>query len=83
MINEELLQKAKDLGLSDEEIAKFIQNQKDAEKYGFMDDCTHFTVQIDNNLNPDEEEEISHNNCCNDCDDCECCCDEECHCHHN
>ena len=87
MIPEELLEKAKELGLTDEEIAQFIQNQKDAEKYGFTDDCTSFNVQIDKNLNPDEEEDLPchcDNHCC--ChhheEDCECQ-HEHCDCHNN
>lgn len=76
MINEELMKKAKELGISDEEIAEFIKNEKDAEKYGFIDDCTSFTVQIDKDLDPDEEEDpINH------CD-CDCNNDHHCHCEH-
>ena len=90
MIPEELLKKAKELGISDEEIAEFIKNQKEAEKYGFTDDCTSFNVQIDKNLDPDEEEDTPHhceNHCCchhNKEDDEECeCHHEHCNCHHN
>ncbi|MGN0929614.1 MAG: hypothetical protein ACI4N3_03150 [Alphaproteobacteria bacterium] len=91
MIPEELLKKAKELGISDEEIAQFIQNQKDAEKYGFIDDCTSFNVQIDKNLDPDEEEDQPHHheNCCchhheeDDEDECDCCSHEHCNCHNN
>lgn len=77
MINEELLKKAKELGISDEEIATFIKNEKDAEKYGFTDDCASINVKIDNSINPDEEEEPTHHcdNCCeHHCDDKEDCC---------
>lgn len=84
MINEELLKKAKELGISDEEIATFIRNQKDAEKYGFTDDCASINVQIDKSINPDEEDARHCENCCeHNCDyddeECDCCC----HHHHN
>ena len=80
MINEELLKKAKELGISDEEIATFIKNQKDAEKYGFTDDCASINVKIDKSINPDEEDNSCHNCCEHDCEDEECDCH---HCHHN
>ena len=89
MNKEEFIKKAKELGLSIDEIDQFIRNQEIAKNYGINDEYTTVNFTIDKSLA--EEEETPHNkqhechchhNNCND----ECCCncqhDHECNCEH-
>ena len=47
MTTEEIIKKAKELGLSEEEISKFIENEAVAKKYGFEDEFSSINVKID------------------------------------
>ena len=91
MTTEEIIKKAKELGLSEEEISKFIENEAIAKKYGFEDEYASVNVKIDkkkqsmieagasDEILSDEEDE-----CDCGCEDCHCeeygCNSEECHC---
>ena len=89
MTTEEIIKKAKELGLSEEEISKFIENESIAKKYGFEDEYSSVNVKIDkkkqsmieagasDEILSDEEDECDCG--CEDCHcvDCEC---DECHC---
>ncbi len=66
MNNDELIKKAKLLGLTDQEIQQFIENQEIAKKYGIDDDCYSINVEIDESI----LNENNHHHC--DCDD-DCC----------
>lgn len=80
MSNEEIIKKARELGLSEEEIQQFIKNQEIAQKYGFEGEYSSIDVKIDKNininaeLNKDEECECDCENeyCCNHEHKCEC-----------
>lgn len=57
---QDFIEKAKNLGLSDEEIQLFIENQKVAQKYSINDDCYSLNIQIDKSL--DEESQVENLN---------------------
>ena len=90
MTKEEFIKKAKELGLSIEEIDQFIRNQEIAQNYGIDDEYSTVNFTIDKSL-ADEEASTTpaeHTHECN-CD-CEChhhersCSDDNtcaCHCH--
>ena len=78
MTKEEFIKKAKELGLSIDEIDQFIKNQETAEHYGFADEYSSVNVVIDKEMNPDEDDEKKSDG------KKECCCHgEHCHCEHN
>lgn len=78
MTKEEFIKKAKELGLSIDEIDQFIKNQETAEHYGFADEYSSVNVVIDKEMNPDEEDEKKSDG------KKECCCHgEHCHCEHD
>lgn len=99
MTTEEIIKKARELGLSEEEISKFVENEAIAKKYGFDDEYASVNVKIDKKKQAmiedgateeeafaDEEDECDCG--CEDChcDDCDCeddCCDDDCCCHHH
>ena len=85
MSNEEIIKKARELGLSEEEIQQFIKNQEIAQKYGFDGEYSSIDVKIDKNininaeLNKDDECDCSEECCCHHEKECEC----DCHCDHH
>lgn len=81
----DIIEKARELGLPEEEIAKFIENQKIAKKYGFDGEYSSINVKIDKNINLnsealDDDKEFSkvfdgeagENHCCCGHENCEC-----------
>ncbi len=90
MSNEEIIKKARELGLSEEEIQQFIKNQKIAQKYGFDGEYSSIDVKIDKNININAELNKDEECDC-DCDDEYCCqhnhseeeCECDCHCNHH
>ena len=99
MTTEEIIKKARELGLSEEEISKFVENEAIAKKYGFEDEYSSVNVKIDKKKQAmieagasDEEvflEEDEDDCGCEDCHsgDCNCeechCEDDDCCCHHH
>ncbi len=88
MMNEDFIKKAKELGLSDEEIQNFINNQQIAQKYGFDGEYSSLDVKIDKNVNINADLNKDCNcedeSCCNHHDHkCDCKDDCECKCHIN
>ena len=98
MTTEEIIKKARELGLSEEEISKFVENEAIAKKYGFEDEYSSVNVKIDKKKQAmmeagvsEEEAFAEEDECdcgCEDCHcgDCECedhCCDDDCCCHHH
>ena len=89
MTVEEIIKKAKELGLSEDEISKFIENEAVAKKYGFEDEYSSINVKIDKKkqaqieagANEDEVFSDEEEDEC-DCDDCHCE-DDDCCCHHH
>ena len=77
MSNEEIIKKARELGLSENEIQQFIKNQEIAQKYGFDGEYSSIDVKIDKNININAE--LNKDEEC----DCDCDCDDECCCQHN
>lgn len=75
MSNEEIIKKARELGLSENEIQQFIKNQEIAQKYGFDGEYSSIDVKIDKNININAE--------LNKDEECDCDCDDECCCQHN
>ncbi len=92
MTKEEFIKKAKELGLSIEEIDRFIKNQEIAEQYGFSDKYNTVNVEIDPSLAEEEEKNSTNKDTQEKCDcechcehdcDCECHCEHDCKCHHH
>ena len=98
MTTEEIIKKAREMGLSEDEISKFIENEAVAKKYGFEDEYSSVNVKIDKKMQAMIESGLSEEEvfACDDEDDCECChddcgceechCDDDdcdCHCHHH
>ncbi len=89
MTVEEIIKKAKELGLSEDEISKFIENEAVAKKYGFEDEYSSINVKIDKKkqaqieagANEDEVFSDEEEDEC-DCDDCHCEDDDCCHHYH-
>lgn len=90
MSNEEIIKKARELGLSENEIQQFIKNQEIAQKYGFEGEYSSIDVKIDKNININAELNKDEECDC-DCDDEYCCqhnhseeeCECDCHCNHH
>ena len=91
MTTEEIIKKAREIGLSEEEISKFIENEAVAKKYGFEDEYSSVNVKIDKKKqalieNGALEEEVflddEEDECDCGCEDCHCgdCECDECHC---
>ena len=79
MNKEEFIKKAKELGLSIEEIDQFIRNQEIAKNYGINDEYSTVNFTIDKTLAEEENTEEQNCHCCH--------CEEEeenkeCHCNH-
>lgn len=92
MTTEEIIKKAKEIGLSEDEISKFIENEAVAKKYGFEDEYSSINVKIDKKkqakieAGANEDEVFAEDECECDCEDCHCddceCEDDDCCCHH-
>ena len=82
MTTEEIIKKAREMGLSEEEISKFIENEAVAKKYGFEDEYSSINVKIDKRKQALIEEGASEEELLSDEDEeCDCYCHEEgCHC---
>ncbi|MCR5506907.1 MAG: hypothetical protein K6F04_03610 [bacterium] len=95
MTTEEIIKKAREMGLSEDEISKFIENEAIAKKYGFEDEYASVNVKIDKKkqalmeAGASEEEVFAEDDDCDCHEDCECeechCEDDDCdcHCHHH
>ena len=89
MTTEEIIKKAREMGLSEDEISKFVENEAIAKKYGFEDEYSSINVKIDKKkqaqieagANEDEVFSDEEEDEC-DCDDCHCE-DDDCCCHHH
>ena len=80
MTTEEIIKKAREMGLSEDEISKFVENEAIAKKYGFEDEYSSINVKIDKKKQAQIEAGADPDSVL--CDDEECHCDdcEECHC---
>lgn len=84
MNKEEFIKKAKELGLSIDEIDQFIRNQEIAQNYGIDDEYSTVNFTIDKSLAEEEEENNTSTTQENHSHECHCCSEGEhecCHCH--
>jgi len=85
MAVDEIIKKAREMGVSEEEISRFMELEAEAKKYGFEGDYSSLNVKIDKKKQaeieagaseeavfPDDETECECEEC--HCEDGDCCC---------